>query len=1515
MEYKIVVYGEGIYREVSLKNEYGSGLVIGTEKEANLKFIKEKFDIEFKISFKRAEEKWNVLCGDTVYLTVEKESLKREWSLIPGEVLQIFSTKTEQRLFCIELVCDFGGDYNDYSKRMDCRNCSQVSIGGLTDSMVRILLPQIEQDEICLEKDTDGYLVHIEKCRYGVYRNGCRINEKSSRIHNCDFVSFSGCQFYIEDGWIYFAEKLPFDTKLYVESVWPVKNHMKYPVFLRSVRQLYGEPTEKLEILPPKQLPEEPQTNLIMTIVPILASAMLTVVMRGVMGKSGVYMIYCVGAMILSGVMAVWNYRNQGKRYKERVAKRQDQYEDYLLVQEEKIQAVREKEKYLARQRNSVLEEQLTFIEDFDARLFEKQRNDKDFLSCYIGKGTMESVCQIQYREPEYKDTEDPLTEYPRLLHDKYQYIEEMPIMLELKNKNAVGFVGERGKLYQIAKNLILTLSATHYYNDIKFFFVLKEEDKAFFAWARWLRHTKNETIGVRNFMYDEESRKVLLEYLYAEFSERESMDEKAMETKPHYVVFVYRSEYINGHPISNYVEKAKDLGIVFLFFEEYAELVNKDCDSRVFLKSGVNEGYVQQTEDGENIQKFYYPHISAKQAAEAALRLGCVYVEEVSLESALTKNITLFQLLNIESASELQLEQRWRNSRIYDSMATPLGVKSGDEVVYLDLHEKAHGPHGLVAGTTGSGKSEILQTYILSMATLFHPYEVGFIIIDFKGGGMVNQFKNLPHLNGAITNIDGKEINRSLLSIRAELRKRQELFAENEVNHIDDYIRLFKAGKAQRPLPHLILIVDEFAELKSEQPEFMKELISTARIGRSLGVHLILATQKPAGVVNDQIWSNSKFKLCLKVQNKEDSNEVLKSPLAAEIREPGRAYLQVGNNEIFQLFQSAYSGATVPNSSMGEVKPFVVNRIDLAGRRTVIYEQKPAQDTGNMSQLDALVEYIRQYCAGRKIKRLPNICMPALEYQIPYTNEKVAVETGDICVPIGYYDDPSRQLQAITEVNFSQNHIYIVGSSRYGKSNLLQVMVRGLVDRYSSDEVNIYILDFATLVMKNFEALNCVGGIVTARDDEKLKNLIKMLLEEVEKRKNLLAGMGLSSFSAYRESGYRELSQIIVMIDNFGAVKEMYPKYEEDLLSICREGIAVGISMVATTSQSTAVGYKYVPNFGKRIALFCNESAEYTHAFEHCRIKPDNKPGRCILEIDKELYEGQIYLAFSAEKEIEKITQIREFIEESNQKDRGLGAVRIPEIPAVVTAEFITRQTGGKFEAYKMVSGINYATTKFDYLHLLQTGIIGIGGREHGGTSNFLKYIIADLLKHKEEAPVKIHIVDNLKRKLETFGQDKEDVVYSCNPAEVESYVNNLTGILKERYQWMLSGNEKNLEKAPLLVLVMNAGDCYSVLGSNANLVEAYVNIINRYRMLKVCIIMAQMPNASLNFGASPIWKSVKEVLNMYLFYNLSEQKMVDISLAVQREFAKPLEVGEAFNICAGNLEKLKTPLYTPET
>ena len=836
------------------------------------------------------------------------------------------------------------------------------------------------------------------------------------------------------------------------------------------------------------------------------------------------------------------------------------------------------------------------------------------------------------------------------------------------------------------------------------------------------------------------------------------------------------------------------------------------------------------------------------------------------------------------------------------------MGVKSGGEVVSLDLHEKYHGPHGLVAGTTGSGKSEIMQSYILSMATLFHPYEVGFIIIDFKGGGMVNQFRDLPHLNGAITNIDDGEINRSLSSIKAELKKRQRLFAEYDVNHIDDYIRLYKEGKAKTPLPHLILIVDEFAELKSEQPEFMKELISTARIGRSLGVHLILATQKPSGVVNDQIWSNSKFKLCLKVQNKSDSNEVLKSPLAAEIREPGRAYLQVGNNEIFQLFQSAYSGAPIPNSTIENQKFFQISRVNLYGGREVIFEQKRETDEKNITQLDALVDYIREYCEKKQIQRLPNICLPALEEKLPYGLLKYQREGSDIRVPVGMYDDPENQWQDVKDVNFTQGHIMVIGSSQFGKTNLLQTLVRGLAERYSSDMVHIYILDFASMIMRNFSKLNHVGEVMTSGDDEKLETFFKMMSEELGKRKSVLSELGLSSYSAYLEAGKQDLPQIVIMIDNMLALREIYPAQETNLLKLAREGAAVGICMVAAAQQTSGLGYKYLSNFPQRIALYCNESSEYAGLFERCRMKLKPIPGRGIVSIDKKFYEAQTYLAFPAEREIDKVKEIAAFIQEENSKDTGKGAVKVQSVPDILTDEEIYKVLGRR-QPYTVPLGMNCSNMDMDVIDMTQFPVFGIVGATGMGRTNYLCYLVQKLLQNREKEPVNIRIIDDKRKRLQIF--EEHITLYSTSQTDIVKMIGEVYSTLQRRYEKGKSGEGALNAQEPLECIVLNAKEVYEVINDSEELTKQCMEILTTYSNMKICLILSDLPNLTLQAQTSQFMKLLKSNMNLLMFQQLKEQKVTEIPSVIQNRYQKPLVPGEAYFKFGSYFGKYRTPYF----
>lgn len=1504
MNYKLTIYGNNMYKEFVLNDQFSGNLTMGTQKECQLCFERERFQAPFVIRLDRRDEDTFVIsCSNKVFFKKEDGLKEYVRYLNPGDTLVICYTESEEAFFGIDFAIDFPIVGKDYTLAVNFGKLREFTIGGAKECRIQIDDPMLTDDFVTVKVEEEGYSIDAASTEYGISVNNFPSKQRMNHIRDGEFFALRGYGFNISQGILYTTKNAVVITDLPMNKLDNQTNYLRYPKFKQNVRQQYRMPDEKIDVLKPSAKEEGEEKSFLMTFMPVLVNLLLMVGLRGMMGGNMMFVLYFVGTMSVSTTVSLITYFQDKKKKKVKEAVRRDGYMAYLSKQEDKIIELRKQEHIVANQMNPTMDEYIRFVMQFDARLFEKRKEHKDYLSVRLGSGVVKSALQVEYKEEEFVETEDDLAQYPKILHDKYEYLDDMPVVLTLRDTNAVGFVGARTKLYQIEKNLIMEFAASHFYNDVKLFLIMDETDVQLFEWARWLKNTYNEMTQTRNFMYNEESAKISLEFLYSELSRRESAG--TSEGLEDYIVFVYKSDKISDHPVSQYVEKAKDLGFHFVFFEEHEELLNKECTKRIFLNAQDNTGYIQDVADGQEIQEFTYSHISHEVVEMAAKHLACVYVDEVSLENSLTKNITLFELLDIMSPYDLNLQDRWASSKIYESMAAPLGVKSGDEVVYLDLHEKYHGPHGLVAGTTGSGKSEIMQSYILSVATLFHPYEVGFIIIDFKGGGMANQFKDLPHLIGAITNIDGKEINRSLASIKAELIKRQKLFAEQNVNHIDDYIRAYKDGKATIPLPHLILIVDEFAELKSDQPEFMKELISAARIGRSLGVHLILATQKPAGVVNDQIWSNSKFKLCLKVQNKSDSNEVLKSPLAAEIREPGRAYLQVGNNEIFQLFQSAYSGAPAHSDRINNQKKFRITSVDLAGKRTVIYEQAPRNKKGGETQLDAIVSYVQEYCAKNHIERLPNICLPPLPKMISYTMDGYQKEGTDIEIPIGLVDDPDRQNQFVESLNFSQSNIFIIGSSQSGKTCMLQSMIKGITMNYAPNEVNIYILDFASMILKNFEELNHVGGVVTSSEDEKLKNFVKMIQELIVTRKNMLSKMGLSSFSSYREAGGEDLAQIIILLDNWIAFKSYYPEYEEEIIGIVRESVAVGISFVVTVSQAGGIGFKLLSNFSKRIALYCNDSADYMSLYEGCRMKLDDIPGRGIAEINRIFYECQYYLAFAAEKEYERVKLITEFIEEVNAKYPVGGAKRIPVIPEQVTEGFLLKQFGANAIApYDIPLGMEYNSIDIRRVPLSKMPFMAFVGSEKSSRVKYVSYMLNYQIRHRKEQPIEHYIIDDHSKTLEQY--EDEVKYYSNSSASVGELLMHIYECCKSRYEGVQAG-EISLEQKPYLMIVINSMEGISALTANREDADRFKKIIGTYREMKVCFLFTNVENAQIPFSATDALKVIRDTKRYLVFEDIKDIKIIDPPAQIARMYKKPIDSGDVYLINGTAFEKIR--------
>lgn len=1517
--YKIILSNNNIYKEIELSGEV-SKVKVGTSVDSDVRLRKDLFFGQIELLFVQNGDRWSVSCSDNLYLTMGDVRKFVTKNLIHGDTLNVRYQDSNNELFQMSFMLDFDYEDRKYDRVIDISGKSQLVIGGSQSADVSIQDELVGKDTLLLKKTGNAWTLVDCGAKYGVYVNGVRV-DKQIVLSDFNFFSIASFSFYYKDQKLYTTASNKVKVNgLSIKAVTDYSTHFTYPDFIRNNRVQYCLPEQEIEIQRPSPKPQKPKKNILLSLIPSIVMLALMVVLRGIMGSGGTFVIYSVCSMGIGIVMSIVTYSYEGKNHAAAVAKREQEYKEYIQRKEADIKAARENELRIRNMIYESLSNSISEVLHFGKRIFEKSIEDKDFLDIYLGTGSVESVIPVKYTKEEFVDLEDPITLLPEKLEQEYHYLHNAPIVSQFNKSCGIGVVGPRPVLECILKNMSLDLAIRHFYKDVKMYYMFGNDCENAIQWVKWLRHVHNDEIGIRNIMCDDESRKILLDNLYTVLSARETAkkEQETITFDSSYVVFAYDAEAIRMHPVSKYIQNCNRYSFTFVFFEEYEEYLPMGCTEVIRLNEDGKTGLILHSQNGDLTAQFEYQGISDELAKRVSLQLGAVTVDEASLESELTKNITMFELLKIFTIEDLNLKERWESSKVFKSMAVPIGVKAKDEIVYLDLNDKsnAHGPHGLVAGTTGSGKSELLQTYVLAVATLFHPYDIGFVMIDFKGGGMANQFKNLPHMMGAITNIDGREINRSLLSIKAELVKRQALFAQAEVNHINDYIKLFKKGSVTEPMPHLVIIVDEFAELKAEYPDFMKELISAARIGRTLGVHLILATQKPAGVVDAQIWSNSKFRLCLKVQTKEDSNEVIKTPLAAEIVEPGRAYFQVGNNEIFELFQSAYSGAKVTAEGTDKNRVYSIYSVNSWGKRNLVYTNKVKGNSDDAkNQLQVIVDYVEDYCKTAGIKLLNGICLPPLQEIIRGKDlaefKKDSVQ--GIVVPVGIYDDPEHQEQGNYCINLSDNNSYVIGSAMTGKTTLLQTILLKLMECYTPQDVNVYIIDCGNMTLKVFEDSNIVGGVAFASEEDRVTNLFKMIFRIIAERKKIFSEKGLGTHKAYKEAGFTDMPQIVLMIDNLASFREYYDNLSDDFLALSREGTSVGVSVIATATQTNAMNYRALSNYGTRISYVCNDSSEYMNLFDRCRIQPKETVGRGLCVIDKRILEFQTALCVEGEKEYIRVENIKKAIQSCNSQYRTIKAPPIPFVPEVLKKAILKKEQPEIYsKPYQIPVGMDFASVQFAYLDLVSVGYFAITGKAKSGKTNFTKNILDAIQDDIFQNITKAYVFDDSNMALD-FCRDYGFVEkYEFDETEIEATIEEMLSEMKLRAATQRSNKDINpvqlFADVPLVLMVIQNRTLIEYISKKIDLLGKFKELLNGIAGLKMCVIFSNVENATVGFNTPELYKVIKNNKKMFVFDDASEFKFLDISVKQQKDNSKTLKQGDAFMCFNNSMQRIRT-------
>ena len=990
-------------------------------------------------------------------------------------------------------------------------------------------------------------------------------------------------------------------------------------------------------------------------------------------------------------------YTKHKKKVYER--KRQATYSAYIARKREEFLTEMRREQQILIEKYIPLKEVGDIILFKKRNLWEKNMDDYDFLSLRLGIGSIPPFFTANFPEEHFSmEADDNLMSYLKQLQKETEYLVNVPVTYSFTKKFVTGIIGKREVTNPFIRGLLLQMFAYHGYDDLKVIVFTSSENAKFWEEIKDCPYFWDDNKTLRFFGTNSDDINQISSYMeellnqIKELNESNSGGEKRTARLPkRFVIMTDDIDLVrNVSIVRTVLETTEYLGISLVICTEKLNSLPNEVEHFISVDERSGGIFERVLTDGKRIN--FIPDFMFASLEKYVYVVSNIPIAVNGGKYVLPPTYTFLEMYNVSNVNQLNCLGKWKENDPINSLAAPVGVNEYGELFKLDLHEKTHGPHGLIAGMTGSGKSEFIISFILSMAVNFHPDEVQFVLIDYKGGGLAGAFENretglkLPHLAGTITNLDVNGINRSLASLQSELKRRQSEFnkARDSVGEstidIYKYQRLYRSGKVKDPIAHLFIISDEFAELKSQQPEFMDELISTARIGRSLGVHLILATQKPSGVVNDQIWSNSKFKVCLKVQDRSDSQEMIRRPDAASLKETGRFFLQVGYDEFFALGQSAWTGAPYYESDV--VKKKVDNTICFVnnlGAPIKVIDDGKQSFTGVLKgeELPNIMKYMVDLAKKENIhvRQLWLNALPPVIYidglKEKYEYKKIDCDINPV---LGEYDAPDLQQQGLLTMPITQAGNWIIyGIADSGKDEVVNSLVYSCITTYSPIELQMYLLDFGAETLRMYRKAPQVGDVVFQQDGDKVTNLIRMITSIMENRRKLFADFGGNYINYCKTSG-KVLPNIVVIINGFESFSENYGEATFDnLITITRDCQKYGIYFIMTCASAGGIRTKLAQYLPNHLVLQMNDKYDYSTLLSRTKLEPAAYPGRGLVKLDA-VYEFQAAIPVDPENLNAFVTdKVKELCEKYKTS-----APRIPVLPETVTISYCENDNKG---------------------------------------------------------------------------------------------------------------------------------------------------------------------------------------------------------------------------------------------
>ncbi len=798
-------------------------------------------------------------------------------------------------------------------------------------------------------------------------------------------------------------------------------------------------------------------------------------------------------------------------------------------------------------------------------RLWERRRNDPDYLSLRIGVSEMESDVSI-YR-PEEVD------------HRRVQKVvaKDVPVTVSLSEFGVIGICGDQDTVHRSAGWMVGQLSITQSPRDVGFVILTESSAQKEWEWTRWLPHifvSKNAAASIGNDTRTVGQRLNELSQLI----EQRQEEAKSKEVESFYAVVVIfdGARKLRQWPgASRVLAEGPGVGVFSICLDSEERFLPEE--SRVVI-SQHNQVWTLRRDRLDTLEKVTLDLPNWNWFEWVSRAIAPIRDASEENESSIPSSARFLETVMMVDPDAESVIERWENSP--RSTSAVIG-ESFDGAFDIDIRKD--GPHALIAGTTGSGKSELLQTLIASLALRNRPDELSFVLIDYKGNAAFKDFVHLPHTVGIVTDLDGHLVQRAMDSLAAELRRREHLLASVGAKDIEDFTAARERGETTKLMPRLLLVIDEFAALKAELPEFVAGIVNIAQRGRSLGIHLIMATQRPQGAITADILANTNLRIALRMADAVESKDVIGTADAADISTstPGRAYVKSGASPLLPFQSSRIGGARVEAVSKMAAEPTV----DVISWAQVGYplpiHKKEKQAESAVTDLQVLVEAMRGAAEQLQIPAQPSPWLPAMSEKVVLSDLEKEIRTipgVDLpLIPFGLQDFPADQTQRPVCLDFEElSHLFIVGSPRTGRTQALRTIAGSIAERTSARDVHIFGVDFGNGGLRGLLQLPHCNTVISRTQTSLLTRFVSRLEKEINLRRSVLSQDGFASISEQRKNvpSDQKLPHLVVLFDQWegfvtGIGDNGQSSVGQAVLSILREGASVGVHLIIAGDRS----------------------------------------------------------------------------------------------------------------------------------------------------------------------------------------------------------------------------------------------------------------------------------------------------------------------------------------------------------